>query len=102
MYYCYHLVVKEGSYIRHGYGGGLDQVERTWRDAGIGQHLIMLEDIKDLSEVIVSLIEVNEGADKEEVAKSWNGSTEMVVRNAIKDLEQKNKAFDNASAVMRL
>lgn len=101
MYNCFHLLVKEGSYIRHGYRGGIDTVIRTWQEAGMGQNLIMLDSIDDLSEVIVSLIEVNEGADKEEVAKSWGGSTEMTVRTAIKDIEQKNKAFDD-SAVLRL
>jgi hypothetical protein len=102
MYHCFHIIVMEGSYIRHGYCGGIDDVRSTWNEAGMGQRLVELKDINDLSEVIVSLIEVNEGADKEEVASSWDGSTEMTVRSAIKDITSSGDAFNDAMKAVRL
>lgn len=101
MYHCFHLIVAEGSYCRHNRGGGIDEVKRSFRDA-LGQNVVVLDDIKDLSEVIVSLIEVNEGADKEAVVKSWDGSTSMTVANAVKDIDPAGGNFDAAMGAIRL
>ena len=60
----------------------------------------MLTDHTKLSEVIVSVIEVNEGANADEVIDSWSGDTAIAVRNAVTDLE-KTEVFDNASSVTR-
>ena len=49
----------------------------------MGQNAIWLEDYNNLSEVIVSTIQLNEGADKAEVLKSWSGATGMVVSRAL-------------------
>jgi hypothetical protein len=49
-------------------------------------NLIWLEDVKSLSEVIVSIIEVNEGRDRADVAASWSGDTSIVVANALKSM----------------
>lgn len=97
MYDVYHIIVAEGYYAkRH----GAETVRSAWARY-LGQNVIILTDYTKLSEVIVSIIEVNEGRDAEEVAKSWDGDTAMVVRNAVTDLEAKNKAFDDASDVTR-
>lgn len=97
MYYTYHLIVTEGSYPRT---RGLEAVRMPWTNL-LGQNVVLLDDIKDLSEVIVSIIEVNEGTDAEAVATSWDGSTEMVVRNAVKGLTPAER-FDAAKDVVRL
>lgn len=44
------------------------------------------EDVKILPELIVSTIQVVEGADKAAVSASWSGDTSLVVASAMKDL----------------
>ena len=52
----------------------------------LGQRVIMLSDHTKLGEVIVSAIEVNEGAIADDVIGSWDGSTSLVVKDAISGL----------------
>lgn len=80
-YEVFHLIVEEGSGFR--YDG--DEVLRQWRDL-LGQRAIRLKDHTKMGEVIVSLLQVLGGEDKDKVARSWDGSTSLVVREAIKDV----------------
>ncbi len=80
-YNCYHIIVAEGSYA----SGRLDQVKEQWTEL-LGQNVIVLTDHTKLSEVLVSIIEVNEGNDIDSVSKSWSGDTSLVVRSAISGL----------------
>jgi hypothetical protein len=80
-YHVFHIVIEEGSNARRDLKGVL----KSWRDV-LGQRVISLSDHTKLAEVIVSTIQVIEGEDKAKVAKSWDGSTSVVVSNAIKDL----------------
>lgn len=81
-YNCYHIIIKEGSHVRM---RGLDDVLPKWRDL-MGQNAVVLDDINALSETIVSIIQVNEGASVDAVSSSWSGNKGLVVRSAIKDL----------------
>jgi hypothetical protein len=77
-YNVFHVVVEEGSHARvH-----LPQVLEEWTDL-LGQHVLRLGDHTKLAEVIVSAIQVSEGVDPDTVARSWSGSTAMVVRRAV-------------------
>jgi len=97
MYEVYHIIIEEGYYAKR---YGADTVRARWAEH-LGQNVIILSDYTKLSELIVSVIEINEGRDKEEVAKSWSGDTSIVVRDAVSDLAAKEKAFDAASDVTR-
>ncbi len=81
MYHCYHIMVAQGSHA----SDYPNQVKDTWRKL-MGENAIWLDDYNSLAEVIVSIIEVNEGRDKDAVAGSWSGNTSLVVASAIKDL----------------
>ncbi|MGZ8924472.1 MAG: hypothetical protein ACXW2E_01180 [Nitrososphaeraceae archaeon] len=85
MYNTYHIIVAEGNYCRR----NVDKVKDLWCNV-IGQNTIVLEDYKKLSEVITSIIEVNEGRDKDEVVASWSGDTSLVVQNAVSGLTATN------------
>jgi hypothetical protein len=76
-YHVFHLVIKQGSYARS------HDVMPKWRTL-LGQNVIPLEDHTRLAEVIVSLIQVTEGADKASVIKSWDGDKSLVVGEAVK------------------
>jgi hypothetical protein len=77
-YHVFHVVVEEGSHARH----CLPQVMAKWTDL-LGQRVLRLEDHTKLAEVVVSAIQVNEGVDIDSVARSWSGSTAVVVKRAV-------------------
>lgn len=77
-YEVYHLVVNERGYRRG--------IPTKWKDL-MGDRAIELTSIDKLAEVIVSILEVAGGKDKNAVISSWSGDTSLVVANAIKDIE---------------
>lgn len=76
----YHLVIMQGSYAR-----SYPQVLDEWR-AVLGQNAIPVDDYTRLGEIIVSILEVRQGRDKDAVASSWSGDTSVAVRHALRDL----------------
>lgn len=76
-YNVFHIVVSSG-----GFNYYRDGVEATFGKI-MPDRLVWLEDVNVLSELIVSIIEVNEGRDRADVAKSWDGSKSVVVANAL-------------------
>ena len=79
MYHVFHVIVEEGSHARRDPHG----VRSRWVDL-LGQRVIGLSDHTKLAEVIVSTIEVNEGRDRDRVAKSWSSrQTALVVQRAV-------------------
>lgn len=81
-YNVYHLMVEQGSHMRGGYA---DRVVASWTKL-LGQRAMRLEDHTKMAETIVSIIQLNEGADVASIVGSWDGSTGLVVSKAIKDL----------------
>ncbi len=86
-YEVFHLVVEEGSYCRSNPEISL----RPWRKL-LGQRALRLTDYKKMSEVIVSAIQVVNGIAPEEVISSWDGSTSLVVAEAVQALGKPNQA----------
>jgi hypothetical protein len=84
MYEVFHIIVAEGNFARR----DVDRVKHKWQEV-LGQRAIVLTDYKSLSEVIVSIIQVNEGADTDTVTKSWSGDTSLVVKKAVSGLTTK-------------
>jgi hypothetical protein len=78
-YHVFHVMVEEGSHFRsHG-----DKVVSKWTDL-LGQRAVRLSDHTKFAETVVSLIQVSEGADRDAVIKSWDGTTSLVVDKALK------------------
>lgn len=65
-YNVFHLIVEEGSFARR----ALSTVKQNW-DKLLGKKVICLNDYNYVAEVIISVIEVNEGKDPNEVIDSW-------------------------------
>jgi len=80
-YHVFHVMVAEGSHMR--YSG--DRVKSKWTKV-LGERAILLEDHTKLGEVIVSAIQINEGAELDDVASTWSDSTALVVRNSLNTL----------------
>ena len=74
----FHLLVEEGSHFR----GDGPETARSWNEV-LGQRAIRLSDHTKMAEVIVSTIQVCEGANVRTVADSWDGSTQLVVSKAV-------------------
>ena len=84
----YHIVVEQGSHCR--YGDHADEVVKSFNKV-IGQNVIRLKEVKDLSNVIISTLQLANGMTKEEVLKDWDGTTAIAsISHAIKDLEGTN------------
>lgn len=83
----YHLVIKQGNFYSARYRDhdGPAKIEKTW-GALLGQHCLYVSDYTKLAEVIVSLLETLAGKDVDTICSSWDGSTSVVVREAISGL----------------
>lgn len=81
-WHCFHIIVREGNHIQH---HGLDFALKPWTNL-MGQRVIVLDKIEDLSEVITSIIEVNEGRSVDDVVDTWDGSTALTVRKAVSSI----------------
>ncbi|MEM2159381.1 MAG: hypothetical protein QXN55_00315 [Candidatus Nitrosotenuis sp.] len=83
MYYCYHIIIAEGS---HTASYGPERVREQWVPL-FGQNVVILDDHKNLAETIISIMEINEGKDAASVISSWSGDTSLVVASAVKNLK---------------
>ena len=77
------MVTEGDHYQRHG-----DSVKKSWLKV-IGERAIPLTDHTKMGEVVISIIEHNEGKKKDDIINSWSGDTSIAVKNAIKDLKVK-------------
>jgi hypothetical protein len=74
-YHVYHLLVEESRSCNQ-------SVKQDWQDL-LGEHAIPLADHTKLAEVIVSTIQVSQGASVADVMKSWSGDTSIVVARSL-------------------
>ncbi len=81
-YDVFHVVVMQGYAAQ-----GLGRVLRTWKPLLPGR-LLILDDHRHLPEVVVSAIQVAEGADPATVASSWSGQASPVVARALQDMRR--------------
>jgi hypothetical protein len=98
-YEVFHVIVEQGNYCLH---GGLPSVLKKWT-ALLGQRALRLKDYTKLPEVIVSAIQVNEGASPAAVAETWSEDTALVVRHAVAGLapQEKPSTVEGSSTVVR-
>lgn len=77
-YDVFHLIIQEGSNYDKGY-------HNKWKEL-LGEAAIPVSDYNKVPEIIVSTLEVIGGRPKADVTASWDGSTALVVRDAIDGL----------------
>jgi len=80
-YHVFHIMVEEGSHYRH-YG---NKVKDKWQ-AVLGERAIGLSDHTKLAEVIVSTIQLTEGMNADTIVETWDGSTSVAVKHALKGM----------------
>lgn len=77
-YDVYHVCLEQGgSYRRR----DMD----SWTEL-LGSHAISLSDYNKLPELIISLLQVHYGKDINEVVKDWDGTTGLIVKEALKNM----------------
>lgn len=80
-YEVFHIIVEQGNYAR----GNLSRVKPAWR-ALIGKRAVLLDQYTHLPEVVLSLLQVAEGDEPEEVIASWQSpDIQRSVRHALFD-----------------
>jgi hypothetical protein len=85
----FHIIVAEGSHAKHH-----PEVRTKWADL-LGQRALWLTDHTKVAELIVSTLEVVAGDhDADSVAKTWDGSTAVVVRGALGTLTKASASKD--------
>ncbi len=89
-YDVYHLMVTESMSCN-------TDVQKSWKSL-LGERAIVVKDNTCISEVIVSILQVNSGVDVDSVVNSWSGNTSLVVADAIKNLSKTN----NSGGIVRL
>lgn len=90
----FHVIAAEGDCTsRHA-----TTVRKKWTDL-IGQRALWLSDHTKLAELITSVIQIHEGTDSRKVVDSWDGSTALVIRDAVSGLTKRDSA---AGDVVRL
>lgn len=85
-YDVYHICVEQGSSFRRG--------DVTKWEELLGNRVITLKDANKLPELLVSLLEVNAGNSVNNALQNWDGSTQLVVGEALKGLVPANKNND--------
>lgn len=79
MYNVFHVIVEEGSYCRR----ESTRVYNSWKKL-LGKKTILLDNCDHISEVIISVISVNEGENPDDVINKWdNNSIKESVRRAL-------------------
>lgn len=77
-YHTFHIIVEQGHHMSR----RAPQVRQGWKEL-MGDHAILLSDYTKLSEVVVSVIQINEGVDRFSVIDSWDKETSAVVAHAV-------------------
>lgn len=85
-YNVYHLIIHPVYY---------QPVKEEWTNL-LGQNAIELKDESKIAETIVSILEMHAGKSLDEVAESWDGSTGLMIKDALKSL----KITDEGEAII--
>jgi len=93
-YEVFHLIIEEGSHARSHRG----QVVKEWTGL-LGQRAIPVSDCTKIAEVMVSVMQVIGGEDKDKIAASWDGDTSLVVSKAISGLVKTDGASASSGVV---
>jgi hypothetical protein len=95
MYHVYHIIIAEGHYPQT---EGIDTVKAAWTNL-MGQRAVVLSDHTKLAELVISIIQMNEGADKNAIVDSWDGSTSLVIKDAVKDIALESGTVSESGVV---
>lgn len=85
-YEVFHLMLEEG-------GSAYSIGQNKWTNI-LGERAITVKDYTKIPEIIVSILEAISGKSIDSIVSSWDGSTGLVVRDAISGLTPTSKSTD--------
>lgn len=89
----FHLIIEQGNYYSNRYRSHpSDLVDKTFGGL-LGERAIHVSDYNKIVEIVVSILEALAGKDIDTICDSWDGSTGIVVRNAISGLTSTKDNF---------
>lgn len=83
-YEIFHLLIEQG-------GSASSMDSDKWMEL-MGERAIKVKDYTMIPEIIVSILETMGGKSVDDVVKSWDGNTALVVKDAISGISQVNSA----------
>lgn len=83
-YEVFHLMLMQGSTM--GRNNGRDEQKQRYMKGLLGERAIPVNDYTKIPEIIVSILETLGGKSVDEVVASWDGTTGLVVKEAIQGL----------------
>lgn len=86
----FHLCLKEGSNMSGYWADDPNEIVGAWTNL-LGERAIPVSDYTKIPHIIVSILEAMAGKSLDEIADSWDGSTAVVVREALAGLKVKNE-----------
>lgn len=90
----FHLCMKQGSNISYSWGDNTDDyVVKDWTNL-LGERAIPVSDYTKIPQIIVSIFESLAGKSIDEIANSWDGSTAVVVKEALSGLANRKEEKD--------
>jgi hypothetical protein len=78
----FHLIIKQGNYASHAFS----EVKKSWEEVIGSQRVLPVGDHTKIGEIILSVLDLFSGKSSKEVVASWNGSTSVVVGDALKSI----------------
>jgi hypothetical protein len=81
----YHIIIKEGDHARKYF----DKVKKSWDNVIGAERAIPIDDHTKIGETIVSILEMLSGKSLTDVVNSWDGSTSVIVNDALKTMANK-------------
>lgn len=84
----FHLCLKEGSNMSGFWAADSTEIIEDWTKL-LGERAIPVSDYTKIPHIIVSILEAMAGKSIDEIANSWDGSTAVVVREALSGLKVK-------------
>ena len=82
-YHVFHLIVRQGD----NYRSSGARVDANWHQL-LGNHAVPLTDYRKMGEVIISILQIANGADKQGVIDSWSDDIKSIVATAVAGLEE--------------
>lgn len=78
----YHIIIKQGAHASRNF----DDVYKSWCDVIGVQRTIAVDDHHKIGEIIVSTLEMISGKSLDDVAGSWDGSTSVIIKDALQSI----------------
>lgn len=94
----FHLIIEQGNYYSCRFRSHPSNLVDETFGRLLGERAIHVSDYNKIAEIVVSILEALAGKDIDSICDSWDGSTGIVVRNAISGLRCSNDGSETTES----